>query len=100
MIVIFSEHSSAPFPPSVLRGKESPTTTWTLRLRTNGIRQLNKAAMVGVDAFKILSYGVLGLGFLLALLAYRLLTKEQGREFVRSEILRAIYVFMVFSLLL
>jgi hypothetical protein len=27
-----------------------------------------------LDVFKILSYGVLGLGFLLALLAYRLLT--------------------------
>jgi hypothetical protein len=56
--------------------------------------------MVGINAFKILSYGVIGLGFLLAWLAYALLTKEQARETARHNILRAIYVFMGFSLLL
>jgi hypothetical protein len=53
-----------------------------------------------VDVFKILSYGVLGLGFLLALLAYRLLTQEQEKPTERPAMLRSIYIFMVFSLLL
>jgi hypothetical protein len=56
--------------------------------------------MANVDVAKVLSYGVIGLGFLLALLAYRLITKEQQREQVRPDVLRATYVFMAFSLTL
>ena len=52
------------------------------------------------DAFDILSYGVSGLGFLLAVLAYRLLTREQNQTEPRSNVLRSIYIFMGFSLLL
>lgn len=53
-----------------------------------------------LDAFNILSYGVIGLGFLLALLAYRLLGKEQQKEEPRRSILVAIHVFMIFSVVL
>jgi hypothetical protein len=56
--------------------------------------------MGGLDVVKILSYGVIGLGFLLAFLAYRLLAQEQRREQVRSEALRSIYLFMAFAVVL
>jgi hypothetical protein len=48
----------------------------------------------------ILSYGVVGLGFLLALLAYRLLGREQQKELPNRSILVAIHVFMIFSAVL
>lgn len=47
---------------------------------------------------EILNYGIIGLGFLLAFLSYRLLVKEQAIEQPRTRILKAIYVFMSFSL--
>lgn len=45
----------------------------------------------------ILSYGVVGLGFLLAFLAYTLLGREQQKEQPNRSILVAIHVFMIFS---
>ena len=53
-----------------------------------------------LDVLKILQVGVIGLGFLLALLAYHLLTKEQTQETPRPDILKSIYVFMSFSVTL
>jgi hypothetical protein len=50
--------------------------------------------------YDILSYGVIGLGFILAMLAYQLLTREQQQRSGRSKILRAIYGFMIFSVVL
>ena len=48
----------------------------------------------------ILQIGVIGLGFLLAVLAYHLLTKEQKQNPPRGVILNSIYVFMFFSVAL
>ena len=45
----------------------------------------------------ILQIGVIGLGFLLAFLAYHLLTKEQKQNTPRSAIINSIYAFMFFS---
>jgi hypothetical protein len=56
--------------------------------------------MTTFDPLKALSYGVIGLGFLLAFLAYRLLTREQSRKAADPNVLRATYVFMFFSLAL
>ena len=53
-----------------------------------------------MDVLKILQIGVIGLGFLLAVLAYHLLTKEQKQDTPRSDILKSIYVFMSFSVVL
>jgi len=50
-----------------------------------------------LNAFEILSYGVIGLGFLLAVLAYFLLNREQKLDNVRDSMLKAINRFMVFS---
>jgi hypothetical protein len=48
-----------------------------------------------------LAYGAIGLGLALAVLAYRLLSKEQQRTGQpRAPLLNAIYVFMGFTLLL
>lgn len=52
-----------------------------------------------LNVYDILGYGVIGLGFLLAVLAFRLLSAEQKRD-PRQEIIRAIYIFMVFSVVL
>ncbi len=52
-----------------------------------------------VNPYDILGYGVIGLGFLLALLAFRLLAQEQKRE-PRSSIIKATYTFMAFSVVL
>jgi len=46
---------------------------------------------------RILSIGSIGLGFLLAYLAYRLLNKEQSIDKPRNLILNGIYRFMIFS---
>ncbi len=56
--------------------------------------------MGNLDAYNILSYGVIGLGFLLAFLAYRLLGREQQNTEPRRSILVAIHVFMIFSVVL
>ncbi|MDJ0449850.1 hypothetical protein [Methylocystis sp. JR02] len=54
-----------------------------------------------LDATKILSYGGIGLGFLLAFLAFILLSNEQKRiGQPRHSMIRAIYTFMLFSLCL
>lgn len=53
-----------------------------------------------MDAYRILSYGTIGLGFLLALLAFRLLSTEQRKDSPRRSILNSTYVFMAFSLTL
>ena len=47
-----------------------------------------------------LQYGAIGLGLALAVLAYLLLQKEQAVAKPRREIVKAIYVFMGFSLVL
>jgi len=52
------------------------------------------------NAASILGYGAIGLGFLLAYLAYRLLLKEQSRDITRDSILRAIYIFEAFCVVL
>jgi hypothetical protein len=51
-------------------------------------------------ATSILSYGAIGLGFLLAWLAYRLLQKEQAVATPRQSILRSVYVFECFAVVL
>jgi len=51
-----------------------------------------------LDFYKILSYGAIGLGCILAFLSYRLLSREQEKERPRQRILTSIYLFMVFSL--
>jgi apolipoprotein N-acyltransferase len=56
--------------------------------------------MGSLDAYNILNYGVIGLGFLLAFLAYRLLGREQQNPEPRRSILVAIHVFMIFSVVL
>lgn len=48
----------------------------------------------------ILGYGFIGLAFLLALLAFNLLTKEQKKDSPRGAMLISIFVFMFFSLVL
>lgn len=53
-----------------------------------------------LNAFEILSYGVIGLGFLLAVLAYILLLKEQKLAEPRQSMLNAINRFMLFSVVL
>lgn len=53
-----------------------------------------------LDIAKVLSFGAIGLGFLLALFAYRLLAAEQGRANSRASMLKAVYVFMAFSIVL
>ncbi len=50
-----------------------------------------------IDPVQILSYGVIGLGFLLAFLAYLLLAREQKKKTPQEMIVKAIYSFMVFS---
>ncbi|MEN8167570.1 MAG: hypothetical protein ABFR65_08870 [Pseudomonadota bacterium] len=53
-----------------------------------------------INAFEILSYGVIGLGFLLAVLSYLLLLKEQKLKDPRPPMLHAINRFMMFSIVL
>ena len=48
----------------------------------------------------ILSYGFIGLAFLLAFLAFRLLSKEQQVQEPRGSIFISIFAFMLFSLIL
>jgi hypothetical protein len=53
--------------------------------------------MSTIDPTKVLSYGAIGLGFLLAFLAYSLILSEQKQDRPRRSIIRTIYFFMVFS---
>lgn len=53
-----------------------------------------------MDIVSILQIGTVGLGFLLAYFAFRLLRKEQEKAEPRVKNLRATYTFMLFSLLL
>jgi len=48
----------------------------------------------------ILGYGFIGLAFLLAFLAFKLLTKEQKMQPPRGSMIISIFVFMFFSLVL
>jgi len=54
--------------------------------------------MLDLDVIRILGLGVIGLGFLLAFLAYRLLSKIQPNP--NRSVLRSIYFFMGFSIVL
>jgi hypothetical protein len=56
--------------------------------------------MPDLDLFKLLSYGAIGLGCILAVLAYLLISAEQKRAAPRRRLLSSIYVFMAFSLAL
>lgn len=56
--------------------------------------------MEAFDVYRILSYGAIGLGFILAFLAFQLLRKEQDKERPRRQMLTSVYLFMLFSLAL
>jgi hypothetical protein len=58
------------------------------------------AAFENLDVVKILGYGVIGLGLLLATLAFRLLQKEQSKNTPEDKILKSVYMFMIFSVVL
>lgn len=51
-------------------------------------------------AVAVLKLGVIGLGFILAFMAFALLYREQRKPEPHSVVLRAIYIFMGFSLVL
>ncbi|MFC1889434.1 hypothetical protein ACFL4G_06730 [Thermodesulfobacteriota bacterium] len=53
-----------------------------------------------MDFFDLLKYGIIGLGTILAVLSYQLLSREQRQSNPRPTILKAVYIFMGFSLLL
>lgn len=53
--------------------------------------------MSPVNLSSLLSYGAIGLGCALALFSFWLLQREQKIKTPRKEMLRAIYVFMVFA---
>ena len=54
--------------------------------------------MKDINVFQILSLGVIGLGFFLALFSYKLLSTEQKKDEPRPAIIKAIYGFMLFSI--
>ena len=56
--------------------------------------------MESLDFVGVLKLGFVGLGFLLAGLAYLLLRAEQQKDQPRSTMITPIYVFMVFALIL
>ncbi|PCJ22895.1 MAG: hypothetical protein COA96_13120 [SAR86 cluster bacterium] len=56
--------------------------------------------MESLDFYKILSYGAIGLGCILAFLAYKLLRKEQNWKVPRESILKSINIYMGFSIVL
>jgi hypothetical protein len=53
-----------------------------------------------IDPARLLGYGAIGFGFLLAFLSYLLLSGEQKREEPRKSMVRAIYSFMAFAFFL
>lgn len=58
------------------------------------------AAFDNLDVVKILGFGVIGLGLLLAILAFWLLQKEQSKSSPSAEILKSVKRFMIFSVVL
>lgn len=56
--------------------------------------------MQSFNIIEVLRLGAIGLSFVLAFLAYRVLKTEQARTSVRKQLLAAAYVFMAFSLVL
>jgi hypothetical protein len=59
---------------------------------------MNITQAIGMEPYELLNYGAMGLGCILAVLTYRLLTQEQKQPHPRGKILIAVYVFMAFSL--
>src|ERR1700736_1250149 len=55
--------------------------------------------MSNIDVPQVLSYGVAGLGFLLASLACWLVSREQKKSAPDPKMLNAVYIFMAFSIL-
>jgi len=49
---------------------------------------------------QILKYGIIGLGALLGILTYFLISKEQSSRLDRPRLVTTIYVFMAFSIIL
>jgi TolA-binding protein len=56
--------------------------------------------MESLNFSSLLAYGAIGLGCILAVLAYFLLRKEQDQPKPRKQVLTSVYVFMAFSLTL
>lgn len=56
--------------------------------------------MEDFDIPAILRIGVIGLGFLLAFLAFRLIDSERKRKVIRPPAMHAAYLFMLFSIIL
>src|SRR5260370_40234402 len=56
--------------------------------------------METLSFYNLLSYGAIGLGCILAALAYFLLRKEQDQPKPRQQMLTSVYIFMAFSLVL
>jgi len=56
--------------------------------------------MNNINPIEILGFGVIGLGFLFAYFAYKIINREQARDTIRKNMLQALYAFMFFSLLL
>jgi hypothetical protein len=56
--------------------------------------------LLPINIPEILKYGVIGLGAIMALLAFWLLQGEQKKAHPRKLMLRSIYIFMLFSILL
>lgn len=56
--------------------------------------------MENLNVLEILKLGAIGLGFLLALLSYRLLVKEQSQTKPREAILNAVRTYMIFAITL
>jgi hypothetical protein len=82
-----------------LRRKIWPASNFPLSAavgQTNTIKEILNMPE-SIDIPRILGVGTIGLGFLLALLAFRLLNREQGIEQPRSGMLKAINQFMLFS---
>lgn len=55
---------------------------------------------IPIELPEILKYGIIGLGALLAVLAYFLITKEQNSTNERPKLISSIYAYMVFSIAL
>ena len=55
---------------------------------------------ISLNIPEILKYGIIGLGALLGILAYFLITKEQNSSNERPKLITSIYVFMFFSIVL
>ena len=69
-------------------------------LRDTAHSQTVNLNMENLNVLEILKLGAIGLGFLLALLSYRLLVKEQSQTEPRESILKAVRTYMIFALTL